>query len=63
MKLGFGGEMMSDFCSRLGTVLRNRTCDIENESDYSTSAVVVPLVRHHGRLGDQGEVGSVGLNW
>ena len=63
MKLGFGGEMMSDFCSRLGTVLRNRTCDIENESDYSTSAVVVPLVRHHGRLGILFEVRSAGLNW
>lgn len=55
--------MMSDFCSRLGTVLRNRTCDIENESDYSTSAVVVPLVRHHGRLGVLFEVRSAGLNW
>ena len=55
--------MMSDFCSRLGTVLRNRTCDIENESDYSTSAVVVPLVRHHGRLGILFEVRSAGLNW
>ena len=54
---------MSDFCSRLGTVLRNRTCDIENESDYSTSAVVVPLVRHHGRLGILFEVRSAGLNW
>ena len=54
---------MSDFCSRLGTVLRNRTCDIENESDYSTSAVVVPLVRHHGRLGVLFEVRSAGLNW
>ena len=54
---------MSDFCSRLGTVLQNRGCDIENESDYFTSAVVVPLVRHNGRLGVLFEVRSAGLNW
>lgn len=54
---------MTDFCGRLGKVLNSRSCDIENESDYFTSAVVVPLVRHHGKLGVLFEVRSAGLNW
>lgn len=54
---------MTDFCSRLGVLLNSRTCDIENESDYFCSAVVVPLVRHNGRLGVLFEVRSAGLNW
>lgn len=54
---------MTDFCSRLGGVLRSRPCDIENESDYFTSAVIVPIVRHNGRLGVLFEVRSAGLNW
>ena len=54
---------MTDFCDRLGSVLKNRSCDIENESDYFTSAVLVPLVRQNGRLGVLFEVRSAGLNW
>jgi len=54
---------MTDFCGRLGSVLKNRSCDIENENDYFTSAVLVPLVRHKGRLGVLFEVRSSGLNW
>lgn len=54
---------MTDFCSRLGGVLGSRSCDIENESDYFTSAVIVPIVRHNGRLGVLFEVRSAGLNW
>lgn len=54
---------MTDFCSRLGVLLNSRGCDIENESDYFSSAVVVPLVRHKGRLGILFEVRSAGLNW
>ena len=54
---------MTDFCGRLSNVLNNRSCDIENESDYFTSAVLVPLVRQNGKLGVLFEVRSSGLNW
>ncbi len=54
---------MTDFCGRLGSLLNSRTCDIENESDYFTSAVIVPIVRQQGRLGILFEVRSSGLNW
>lgn len=54
---------MTDFCSRLGGLLNSRPCDIENESDYFTSAVIVPIVRHNGRLGVLFEVRSAGLSW
>ena len=43
--------------------MRDRGCEIENESDYLTSAVLVPLVRENGRLGVLFEVRSAGLNW
>jgi 8-oxo-dGTP pyrophosphatase MutT (NUDIX family) len=36
---------------------------IENESDYLSSAVLVPLVRQKGRLGVLFEIRSAMLNW
>ncbi len=54
---------MTGFCDRLGEMLRSRGPIIENESDYFASAVVVPLVRHHGRLGVLFEVRSAELSW
>ena len=54
---------MTDFCDRLGSVLQARMCEIENESDYRASAVLVRLVRENGRLGVLFEVRSAGLNW
>ena len=54
---------MTGFCDRLGVALHARGCEIENESDYLSSAVLVPLVRHNGRLGVLFEVRSAALNW
>jgi len=54
---------VTDFCDRLGVALRSRSCEIENESDYLSSAVLVPLIRHNGRLGVLFEVRSAALNW
>ena len=51
------------FCERLGKILRDRNCEIENESDYLSSAVLVPLVRREGRLGVLFEVRSAALTW
>ena len=51
------------FCERLGKILRARNCEIENESDYLSSAVLVPLVRKEGRLGVLFEVRSTALTW
>ena len=51
------------FCERLGKILRDRNCEIENESDYLSSAVLVPLVRREGRLGVLFEVRSTALTW
>jgi peroxisomal coenzyme A diphosphatase NUDT7 len=54
---------VTGFCDRLGKVLHSRGCEIENESDYLSSAVLVPLVRHNGRLGVLFEVRSAELSW
>jgi peroxisomal coenzyme A diphosphatase NUDT7 len=54
---------VTGFCERLGAALRSRGCEIENESDYLASAVLVPLVRHNGRLGVLFEVRSAALSW
>ncbi len=54
---------MTDFCNRLGSVLRAKPCEIENETDYLASAVLVPLVRENGRLGVLFEVRSAALSW
>lgn len=54
---------MTNFCDRLGELLKNRSCEIENESDFLSSAVLVPLVREKGRLGILFEVRSTGLSW
>ena len=54
---------MTDFCDRVGALLKNRPCEIENESDFLSSAVLVPLVRENGRLGILFEVRSAGLSW
>ena len=54
---------MTDFCDRLEAALRSQGCMIENESDYLSSAVLVPLVRHNGRLGVLFEIRSSLLNW
>ena len=53
---------MTGFCDRLGAKLKSRRFEIENESDYFASAVLVPLVRHNGRLGILFEVRSAELN-
>ena len=53
---------MTGFCDRLGAKLKSRRFEIENESDYFASAVLVPLVRHNGRLGVLFEVRSAELN-
>jgi len=53
---------VTDYCDRLGQALKARPCEIENESDYLASAVLVPLVRENGRLGVLFEVRSNGLN-
>ena len=54
---------MTDFCDRLGAALRSQRCEIENENEYLSSAVLVPLVRKNGRLGLLFEVRSTALNW
>lgn len=54
---------MTGFCDRLGVALRSRGGEIENESDYLVSAVLVPLVRHNGKLGVLFEIRAAGLNW
>ena len=50
-------------CERLGKLLHSRGCEIENETDYLRSAVLVPLVRREGRLGILFEVRSAALTW
>ena len=50
-------------CERLGILLQSRGCEIENETDYLRSAVLVPLVRREGRLGVLFEVRSTALTW
>ena len=50
-------------CERLGKLLQSRGCEIENETDYLRSAVLVPLVRREGRLGVLFEVRSAALTW
>ena len=50
-------------CERLGKLLQSRGCEIENETDYLRSAVLVPLVRREGRLGVLFEVRSTALTW
>lgn len=54
---------MTDFCDRLGAALRPRMCSLENENDYLSTAVLVPLVREQGRLGVLFEVRSAGMSW
>jgi len=54
---------VTDFCDRLGDALRFQGTTIENETDYSSSAVLVPLVHHNGRLGVLFEIRSASLNW
>ena len=54
---------MTDFCDRLGGLLRTKPSEIENETDYLVSAVLVPLVRENGRLGVLFEVRSAALSW
>lgn len=43
--------------------MRSQECGIENETDYFASAVLVPLVRHKGRLGVLFEIRSTSLTW
>ncbi len=50
-------------CERLGKLLHSRGGEIENETDYLRSAVLVPLVRREGRLGVLFEVRSAALTW
>ena len=50
-------------CERLAKLLLSRGCEIENETDYLRSAVLVPLVRREGRLGVLFEVRSAALTW
>ena len=50
-------------CERLGKLLYSRGGEIENETDYLRSAVLVPLVRREGRLGILFEVRSAALTW
>ena len=57
------GGRVTNFCDRLGSLLQGRNCEIENESDFLASAVLVPLVRENGRLGILFEVRSAGLSW
>lgn len=57
------GGRVTNFCDRLGSLLSSRECEIENESDFLASAVLVPLVRDNGRLGILFEVRSAGLSW
>jgi len=54
---------VNGFCDRLGAALRSKSCEIENESDYLSSAVLIPLVRHNKRLGILFEIRSASLNW
>ena len=48
-------------CERLSKLLQSRGGEIENETDYLRSAVLVPLVRREGRLGVLFEVRSAAL--
>lgn len=57
------GDEVADFCERLGELLNSRPREIENESDFVSSAVLVPMVKHNGRLGVLFEVRSAGLSW
>ena len=50
-------------CERLSKLLHSRGGEIENETDYLRSAVLVPLVRREGRLGVLFEVRSAALTW
>ena len=50
-------------CERLGKLLHSRCSEVENETDYLCSAVLVPLVRREGRLGVLFEVRSAALTW
>jgi peroxisomal coenzyme A diphosphatase NUDT7 len=54
---------VTDFCDRLEVALQSQARMIENESDYLSSAVLVPLVRQNGRLGVLFEIRSAMLNW
>lgn len=54
---------MADFFDRIGAQLSKKQATIENETDFSISAVLVPLVREQGKIGVLFEVRSDGLNW
>lgn len=51
------------FCAELKTKLAGRLPQIQNETDYFASAVVVPLVRQGEELGVLFEVRSSQLTW
>ena len=52
-----------EFCKKLKQTLDARQPHIENESDFSPSAVLIPLVHHNGELRVLFEVRSSQLTW
>jgi len=55
--------LVDNFCARLKTKLAGRPPVIQNETDYFSCAVVVPLVKQGGELGVLFEVRSAQLAW
>lgn len=52
---------MDNFCNQLAAVLQDRSISIENESEYLSSAVLVPLIRQEDKLHVLFEVRSANL--
>lgn len=52
-----------NFCEKLRAVLQSRPPRIENENDYFSSAVLIPLVSYKGELRVLFEVRSSMLSW
>jgi 8-oxo-dGTP pyrophosphatase MutT (NUDIX family) len=55
--------MPDQFYERLAEMLREHEPKLENESDYSSSAVLIPLVKYKGELRVVFEVRSPNLTW
>jgi 8-oxo-dGTP pyrophosphatase MutT (NUDIX family) len=53
----------SDFCDKLHGKLAGRAPKLQNEADYFSSAVVLPLVKQQGELSLLFEVRSAQLAW
>lgn len=52
-----------EICSNLKKILETRQPQIENENDYFSSAILIPLVSHKGQLRVLFEVRASELSW